>query len=581
MVVMSITGFKPPSLYQRTEKASMTKHGLLAWLGGVICLLATIALSSGTAYALTCSGTGTEADPYLISSSTHLGEISSEVKANTNLDHKYFRQTGNIVFEHNESFTAIGTSIGSRYFTGNYDGGNYTISGISINRSDTDCQGLFGYVGSSGTIKNVRLVDSVITGKNYVGSIVGKNDGIVENCSCSNTAITGTNYVGGIVGQNIFKAVVAKGANSSTVTGTQYVGGVVGHNNNGTVKNCYNRGNINGDSYVGGVAGFKLLGTMQNCYNTGIISGTTFVGGVLGENNGDGFTNNYFLQTDTINAGLPGIGSPAGNTGAEQRTAAAMQADAFAYNLNTTGTIKVNSGVWSRNPAVNDGYPIMADADNRAIYKVNFINDADVYSIDYSGFTATVSLPSDPSQAGYGFGGWYTGLGGTGTALTTDTPITSDLTVNAHWYQDAANLPAFELVGAELRNDSPEGLRFITRLYKNEFFASNRITEYGTVILPQALIGAGKTLSLTTVPSNYDHVLKPDSAIVIIPAVHIYTQNDDYVVYTGVLTNIPVTREEEGITAIAYVKYRDDNDREQIIYSASFTRSIKEVRTLP
>ena len=43
------------------------------------------------------------------------------------------------------------------------------------------------------------------------------------------------------------------------------------------------------------------------------------------------------------------------------------------------------------------------------------------------------SMPTNPTRTGYIFGGWYTGLGGTGTSFTANTPVTANITVYASW----------------------------------------------------------------------------------------------------------------------------------------------------
>ena len=135
-------------------------------------------------------------------------------------------------------WTPIGTF--STSFTGTFNGGGYTISGLHIDNTNSDYQGLFGYVGIGGTVQNLT-VSGTVSGDHYVGGVVGYNAGTVENC-----------------------------ANTSDVTGTGsgnyiYVGGVVGDNNGGTVTNCYNTGSVSGNNQVGGVAGYNTS-TVTNCY---------------------------------------------------------------------------------------------------------------------------------------------------------------------------------------------------------------------------------------------------------------------------------------------------------------------------
>ena len=90
----------------------------------------------------------------------------------------YYVQTADIDLSAHY-WEAVGTS--SYYFSGHYDGGEYTISGLytkSGSSSSYSYQGLFGYVrgqssSTKATIKNVGITDSNIQGSSYIGGVVG------------------------------------------------------------------------------------------------------------------------------------------------------------------------------------------------------------------------------------------------------------------------------------------------------------------------------------------------------------------------------------------------------------------------
>ena len=154
-----------------------------------------------------------------------------------------------------EEWKPIGTSYNSS-FKGTFDGGGHTISGLYFNDSKKPYVGLFGCVGKGGTVKNVNVTDSYMSGKWSVGGICGWNDGgTVENCT-SGCTVKGTgNSVGGICGFNDVRS---------------------------QLKNCHNTGKVSGDSNVGGVCGWNEYSILQESYNTGEVSGNTYVGGVCG-----------------------------------------------------------------------------------------------------------------------------------------------------------------------------------------------------------------------------------------------------------------------------------------------------------
>lgn len=194
------------------------------------------------------------------------------------------------------------TPIGNSYtpFNGVFDGNGHTISGLYINRSESNFQGLFGHI-KDGTVKNLT-VDGSVTGYQNIGGIAGFNEGIVENCNFAGD-VSGNGYAGGIAGRNIHGTV--KGCyNAGTVGGNYYIGGAAGDNSYGTIVNSYNTGSVNGKDCVGGVAGINPNATITNCYSTGIVSGNSNVGGAAGLSSST-VTSVYYLDA----CGASGVGT--------------------------------------------------------------------------------------------------------------------------------------------------------------------------------------------------------------------------------------------------------------------------------
>ena len=197
-------------------------------------------------------------------------------------------------------WTPIGIDYNHQY-TGTFDGGNHTITGLTVTTSD-QYAGLFGCIGSGGTVKDVTLEGVQITTTRNVGAVggvAGRSYGTLENCSVSGSVSgSGNNGIaGGVVGYQWGGSIT--GCNSSaTVKGETYVGGVVGRTNSGaTLTACYSTENVtlesnNSDNnYAGGVVGYNGgSNTLTACYATGSVtgsgSGTIYVGGVTGHNSG-------------------------------------------------------------------------------------------------------------------------------------------------------------------------------------------------------------------------------------------------------------------------------------------------------
>ena len=177
-------------------------------------------------------------------------------------------------------------------FTGTFDGQGKTISNLFINRGSTRYVGLFGYVGSGGSVKNVGLKDPVVTGYYYVGGLAGgnSNGGTVSACYVSGGTVTGGGWVvGGLVGWNngTISAIYVSGV---TVTGNnRIVGGLVGWNDIGTISASYVSGvTVTGSIGIGGLVGANSA-TIRACYVSGVtVTGSSAVGGLVGSNSNSG-----------------------------------------------------------------------------------------------------------------------------------------------------------------------------------------------------------------------------------------------------------------------------------------------------
>ena len=192
-------------------------------------------------------------------------------------------------------------------FAATFDGNGHIISGLKINRPSSSYIGLFGYTTQNSIITNVGLIDiakSVISvfgstieingiiGLQYVGGLVGKNEGTIGNSYVSsglgivanpNLNPVNNEHVGGLVGDNTGTIINSYAA--LPVAGTHNnIGGLVGKNS-GDIKNSYAIGNINGGNRVGGLVGYlESGGTIDKSYAAGRVSVAPagIVGGLVG-----------------------------------------------------------------------------------------------------------------------------------------------------------------------------------------------------------------------------------------------------------------------------------------------------------
>ena len=430
-----------------------------------------------------------EGGKYLITCRGDLHILSSYVNDNHNCSGKTFLQVTNLTFPHTtdwddatseeNNFTAIGDE--DHPFQGTYDGDGLTISGIRIYKggdinSVDNCQGLFGKVGSGGTVKRVTLADARITGRHYTGGIAGVTFSCtIEDCTveadvCIHAVQIGTYRHGGIVGFN--QETVRRCISRATLTvanasGCNYFGGIVGYNaNGGTITDCIAEGavipNVNGR---GAIVGYKQTGTLTRNYYRGCTVAGVENATNVGTGSGDITDNQGALPLYLITLGtnvtinrtpatdpLPGTdnytyangadiaGVPYGYEGATIVLGYSGEV-ATGYHVVYTATAGTIDGSTLTMPAeaVSIGTTFSANS-----YTVHFDANGGSGSMSDMSFTydAAQNLTANAFTAatGYVFNGWNTRADGNGTSYTDQqaTPnVTADdgatVTLYAQW----------------------------------------------------------------------------------------------------------------------------------------------------
>ena len=388
---------------------------------------------------------GSAGHPYLIATTEDLDTLAALVNRGTDFSGAYFLQTADITYDGTtNNYTPVGR-LKTNPFSGSYDGGGHTISGINITTSENNI-GLFGRIDSTATVQRITLASTTFTGHNNVGGIVGVNDrGTVQDCRVESTVNIYTNssqddyFHGGIVGSNYNHGAIRGCLSAATVSRQNYsrtarYGGIVGNNENTypIVANCLFIGPTpTSTASVGSIAGFN--------YTTTILTNNYYTVSTLGGVNGNDISGARKAHTVTLgtdislvgdetvysNSGLTAIGATALRlsdgtiySGATQTLTLAYSADipvgyhvVFSYNDGSDHTLASNRLT-------------MPDAD----ITVSSSFEATTYTISYDLAGGSVATPNptsytvesnitlvNPTRNGYDFTGW------TGTGLAEPT----------------------------------------------------------------------------------------------------------------------------------------------------------------
>ncbi len=243
-----------------------------------------ITVWDGKTVSTSLSGSGTEADPFLVQSGADLAYIArvvnSAAAAAPNFSGKYFVLTQSIDLDGNDLFIGGFPGWATRKgFFGFFDGNHCTIRGLDSTSS------LFGTI-ETGYLKNLSVYGQV-NGTSTIGGIVGyvASGGVLENLT-SYVTIKGTNTVGGVVGNSENQASsVINCVNYGNVTGTSWIVGGIAGSGGHIISGCVNYGNVTTpDDVVGGIAGTtKETGYITECYNHGTITARGKMGGIVGQ----------------------------------------------------------------------------------------------------------------------------------------------------------------------------------------------------------------------------------------------------------------------------------------------------------
>ena len=319
-----------------------------------------------------------------ISTPNQLAELALQVNEGRDYSGQTVTLTADIDLSNFPNWTPIGIYAYNHFFNGTFNGQNHQITNLQVDAKATETgfvAGLFGVVGSAGTIKDLTVVttevridkteivdeETVVVGEDYacfVGSIAGQNFGSIVGCANRGVSVYGNwqgARVGGIAGDNSgnISNCYNLGLVYTSSPNDNLLGGIVGQNNaDGTVKNCFVRASVDpdGNAHTKGPICGNNLGNISGCFYMNGSSVDVDVSLVLNNNTPNNFSDAYG-QTKNV-----------------------LLNDRILYSDAAWNTLCLPFDI----PAGAEGYSPIAGADVRELQSASFDSSSGVLKLHFS-----------------------------------------------------------------------------------------------------------------------------------------------------------------------------------------------------
>ena len=193
-----------------------------------------------------------------------------------------------------QNYTPIGSS--NNPFRGYLDGDEHAISGIKIDNSGSNYQGIFGYADGA-YFTDLEINSPEVSGRSDVGSLLGKGRGVtIERVVVNEPVISGVDHVGGIAGGTdpgeasfIQDCYVVNG---KVNTSSYQAGGILGVASDTKIGNSYYTGTVTApvNDQGNNAAGILALTENRQDMMSGVASlATSVTGGTSSEFAARGF----------------------------------------------------------------------------------------------------------------------------------------------------------------------------------------------------------------------------------------------------------------------------------------------------
>lgn len=244
------------------------------------------------------TGSGTQADPYIISTAKQFAYFASKMNGNT----AWWKLKGNIVLDLNGDNYVWTYGQNNWTFKGHFDGNGSTISNMKLATNGANKSfGLFSAIQGNSATDHAYIKNLIISG-------------ITIETPDKNTSYSGTTNIGLLIGKangnvDIENVTVSGGSitHDATTTGGNYIGALVGQlsNDNNTVSGCTVKNNVSISTGEAEKKDFQVGGLVGNAANNALIkdntvtvsislaestSGNNYIGGLIGYAKGSNST---------------------------------------------------------------------------------------------------------------------------------------------------------------------------------------------------------------------------------------------------------------------------------------------------
>lgn len=263
---------------------------------------------------------------YTIKTPAQFYWLSQQINGGSIDTSKVTIKLGNDLDFHNDEWLPVG--VKGHDYVGSFDGQNYKISNLYVNKPGENYTGLFGKAWGAKELENVDFENVNITGEQYAGTLAGQlGSSTVKNVNVNNFVFRTGKFTGGIVGSGYSNISNCKVQSGSIATEDQNVGGILGFLGEGnfTIQNCHSdQITISEPSWdAGGLIGATVYGNVK-VYNCSVNNSTI---------------------TITASGWFEGYGSYRGELIGEMRGSKTYEANLYLYNCNSENTTAINKNV--------------------------------------------------------------------------------------------------------------------------------------------------------------------------------------------------------------------------------------------